>query len=420
MSVIPTPPPDQVRASLRPAAVAGSAAAPSLRRWRWALSALTLVAMGAAGCAGTTSSDEADGSAGSVAVVDSQASDTTAAPETTAAAETTAPAAPETTAAPVTVPAQVGDTVEGAPTGARGTRTAPVPVGEIADVGDGWRLQVLNVVEDGTAAVLTENQFNDPPAPGSRFTLVEVAVGYFGTDDPTTDLFLTVSGVATANRELDRECGVLPNALPVFLDYFAGGVAVGNICFVTEPGDAGALQLYASTGFGGDDVFLAATTPAAPVMPMAGLPGPREGATATPLRLDAAPLGTAVDIGEGWSVAVTGPAFDITDATLAENQFNSPPPDGFRFVAVPVAYAFNGSGTGSGFDVTMQAVADSNVRLDSDCGVIPSAIDVFADVFSGGMLTGNLCFVVPAEAVGSLVLYGSAGFSGEAVYLKAS
>jgi hypothetical protein len=368
-------------------------------------------------CAGSSSTT--DSSTGSVAVVETDPPAATDAPDTTVGPETTM--APETSVAPATTAVVVDlDAVEGAPAGVQGSRSAPVPVGEIADVGDGWRLQVLNVVEDGTGAVLGENQFNDQPPPGARFTLVQVALGYFGTSDPASDTFLTVSGVAAANTELDSDCGVIPNPLPIFADYFAGGVAVGNVCFVTTPSDAGVLQLYASNGFGDNEVFLAAIPPMAPLAPMVGLVGPRDGAAATPKRLDATPIGTAANAGEGWTVTVTGPAFDITDATLAENQFNSPPPAGFRFVAVPVSYAYNGSGSSSGFTVSMRAVADSNISLDTDCGVTPSAIDVFADVFSGGALAGNLCFVVPAEAVGSLVLYGSAGFSGEPVYLAAS
>lgn len=406
-----TPTPPDVPGG-QPSRFAAAACRP--RRGRVTVVVATAVMVAVSACAGPSATT--DTSAGSVAVVETDAPTPTDAPDTTAGSETTM--APETSAAPETTATVVDlDAVEGAPAGVRGTRAQPVPVGEIADVGDGWRLQVLNVVEDGTGAVLGENQFNDQPPPGARFTLVQVALGFFGTADPASDTFLTVSGVAAASTELDTDCGVIPNPLPIFADYFAGGVAVGNVCFVTTPSDAGLLQLYASNGFGGTDVFLAAVPPLAPLAPMAALAGPRDGAAATPKRLDANPIGTATDVGEGWTVTVTGPAFDITDATLAENQFNDPPPAGFRFIAVPVSYAYNGSGSSSGFTVTMRAVAGSNISLDTDCGVTPSAIDTFADVFSGGALAGNLCFVVPADAGGSLVLYGSAGFSGEPVYL---
>ena len=72
--------------------------------------------------------------------------------------------------------------IEGAPEGVTGDRSAPVPSGEIADVGRGWRVQVLDVIEDGTDVMMAED-FNGPPPDGSRYTLVDVAVGY-GVDEP--------------------------------------------------------------------------------------------------------------------------------------------------------------------------------------------------------------------------------------------
>ena len=42
-------------------------------------------------------------------------------------------------------------------------RTSPW-IGEIADIGEGWRLQVLSIVEDGTDLVLAENRFRVPSA----------------------------------------------------------------------------------------------------------------------------------------------------------------------------------------------------------------------------------------------------------------
>ena len=110
---------------------------------------------------------------------------------------------------------------------------------------------------------------------------------------------------------------------------------------------------------------------------------------------------------------MTAPAHDITDAVAAENQFNEPPPDGSRFIAVDVALTYSGEGSDNGFTVTSRAVSTGNVSLGSNCGVIPNALDVATDVFSGGAISGAICFVVPVDQVAGLVPYLVAGFNAE-------
>lgn len=308
--------------------------------------------------------------------------------------------------------------MEGAPEGTTGDRSNPVPAGEIADIGDGYRLQVLSVVDDATDLILAENQFNDPPPEGSRFSIVEVALGYYGFDDPQFGLFTTVAAVGAGNTELPNSCGVTPNELEQFIDTFAGGVIRGNLCFVSTPADSGALQLYASTGFSGGDVFLdASASPTEPVV-MPTLRGVQPGSSSEQVRNQPIPLATPSDVGEGWSVAATGPAVDITDPVMAENQFNEPPPEGFRFVGIPLRMEYGGEGSSNAFTVTTKAVGSSNVQYSTDCGVIPGELDSFTDVFAGGALEGQVCFVVPADDLGSEVLYAGA-FLEEAVYFAA-
>ena len=68
---------------------------------------------------------------------------------------------------------------------------------------------------------------------------------------------------------------------------------------------------------------------------------------------------------------------------MAENQFNEPPPDGFRFVGIPVKLDYSGDGSASVLTVTANAVGDSNVAYGKLCGVIPGETR-FTDVFAGG------------------------------------
>ena len=142
---------------------------------------------------------------------------------------------------------------------------------------------------------------------------------------------------------------------------------------------------------------------------MAALTGPQAGATSTPTRLSPTALTTAVDLGEGWTMAVTGAARDITDLIMAENQFNDPPPVGFRFVGVDVSYSYSGSEAAAAYQVTSKAVGDSNVELDTDCGVFPQQVDTYSDIFAGGSVAGTICFVVPSASP-NLVVYAVADF----------
>lgn len=407
------------------------------RQW-WLITGVSVVLIvGAAALIASTGGDDDGDEAPSTRATPTETEATeapsaTAAPATEASPDTgpitapitDAPAAPPSdTAAPATdAPASSAgapdDTspddaeVDGAPAGSRGDRASPVPAGEIADIGDGWRLQVLGVIDDGTDLVLAENQFNEPPRPGTKFTLVDVALGYYGRDDPSSAFIPTISGVASASVQLDEQCGVIPDELRVFADVFAGGVVRGRLCYVTIPSDDGTVQLYATTSFDGPDVFLAAVPPPAGLAIMPTLTGPQPGAAATPSRLAPTPLGTPVDVGEGWTLTVTSPAADITDAVAAENQFNEPPPEGFRFVGVGVEFGYAGEGAGSPFEVTTAVVGDSNLQAVEGCGVIPDAVDVFGDVFAGGTVAGNLCFVTPVDDIGTLVLYAATGFDG--------
>jgi hypothetical protein len=358
---------------------------------------------------------------------DTEAPDETEAPDDTEAAATTAVPATEVTeapgttdAAPTTVPATApaGDLVAGAPAGQGGTREAPVPLGSVADIGAGWRLQVVDVVPDATPAVMAENDFNDPPPAGSTFTIVRVALGYFGLDDPESFFSPTISAIGAAAVELDTNCGVIPQPLDIFTDVFAGGAIVGNICFVTTPADPPVLQLYASSDFFFEnEVFLDATKPPAPIEPFRPVIGPQPGAAATENRTTGAlPIGAAGDVGDGWAFAVASPARDITDQVMADNTFNDPPPEGFRFVGVDVALAYSGTGSASAFEVTAKFVGGGNVQRVGFCGVVDGELDQFTDVFAGGSVTGTMCFVVPQQEVGEGVLYVAAGFDTDPVY----
>jgi hypothetical protein len=409
------------------------------RRWVWPLAAVAVIAAVIA-VAVTTGKHHDTNTASSSATTGVGVATTT--PELTGPGVTPSVVSSPTTVPPppTTVPGATGPTVvtaasevptipptappatnevPGTPVGTIGNRANPVSPGTVADIGGGWRLQVLNVDPDAAAAIAAVNQFNHAPPAGKSFTLVTVAAGYFGLEDPKSAFETTISAVGASNVELPAECGVVPQELDSFGELFSGGVVVGNVCFVTAPDDVASLQLYASGTLSGDKVFLDAATSPKSAVPMTSLVGPQPGAAATPSRLAPTPLGTPAQVGDGWKLTVTSAASDITDSLMAENQFRDPPPAGYRFFGVGVTYEYGGAGSASAFNVGTNAVGASNVALSTDCGFFSTQIDLTADVFSGGSVSGTICFVVPSSSP-QMVIFASAVLNGANVTFATS
>ena len=104
-----------------------------------------------------------------------------------------------------------------------------------------------------------------------------------------------------------------------------------------------------------------------------------------------------------WTIEVLGAASDITDAVLAENQFNDGPDGDLRFIGAPLRVTYvSGPAPASLFELTFKAVGPSGVVLttfDPSCGVIPDALDTFAEIFEGGAVEGNVCWAAsPGDA----------------------
>jgi hypothetical protein len=289
----------------------------------------------------------------------------------------------------VTVPIEpVPLEVAGAPAGVKGTFDAPVPSGQIADLGRGWRLQVLEVVPDWK-----DPSFYLESIPGKVFTRVRVVVGYFGVDDPVGELFVQAMG--PDNAEIFELAGGTEHIL------FSGGVLARDLVFEVSAADPTAFVLYVDEQVYGETVVLdVAPTTAAP---MQGLIGPQSGARSTELRA-ATPLsiGTTADIGEGWAVTVTGAARDVTDEVLASGSSVSEVPAGYRYVGVGVSFAYSGSEPANSYAVAFTALkalpSGSNLAYPSaTCNLVDS--QDFAgnpiEVPSGGTVSGTMCFAVP-------------------------
>ena len=119
-------------------------------------------------------------------------------------------------------------------------------------------------------------------------------------------------------------------------------------------------------------------------------------------------MGDTVRLGE-WEMTVDGFNPDATETVMAENQFNDPPVEGRVFVFIEVTFTYVGNDSAMiTLDTLFSVVGDSGVAFGTDsddrCGVIPNKLDEYTEVFTGGTLSGNLCYSIPVSDVEGLVL----------------
>lgn len=148
-----------------------------------------------------------------------------------------------------------------------GARGNPVPAGEAARVGD-WEVTVLSVVPDAGQVVLAENSFNDPPAEGRRFFMVELAATYRGESSESVLWGLSMSAVGeslVAYGGFEDSCGVIPDDIESSAEVFPGGTVTGNVCWQVGDADADSLVLIVdeALSFDSDRVFMALPPPGA-------------------------------------------------------------------------------------------------------------------------------------------------------------
>jgi hypothetical protein len=122
------------------------------------------------------------------------------------------------------------------------SRSNPVPMGQPFLVPEGWEITILEFIADATQIVLDENMFNDPPAPGRRYSIVRVRmknVSAGNPADPDAGFALRMVGSQNIGYSTFREsCGVIPDDIDFKSgDIFAGGIIEGNVCYQTAIGE---------------------------------------------------------------------------------------------------------------------------------------------------------------------------------------
>lgn len=115
--------------------------------------------------------------------------------------------------------------------------------------------------------------------------------------------------------------------------------------------------------------------------------------------------------GSIWTTTIGQPR-DITDAVLAANDFNDPPPEGVRFVGFEAEMTLVEADVeplAPSFNVRWEIFGGSTARvynsltIDTEsfgCGVTPNSFDDSAEAFPGGTLSGTVCLPIPEEDLG--------------------
>ena len=145
------------------------------------------------------------------------------------------------------------------PAAEAGTRENPHPIGSVIESGD-WRIVVNSVSLAATDAVVAANQFNDPPAEGSEYILVNYSATYIG-DDPNGQMpaFVSVEYVTADGRTVNAfaKSVIEPDPIDTTSALYKDGTATGNEAFEVPTATAGQGVLAVRPGMLADKVFVA-------------------------------------------------------------------------------------------------------------------------------------------------------------------
>lgn len=153
-----------------------------------------------------------------------------------------------------------GETVEEEPaTAAEGTRETPYPIGSVIE-NEEWRVVVNSVTLGATDAVMAANEFNEAPAEGSEYVLVNYSTTYIGDDaDGQTPAFVTLAYVTAEGTTVNSydSLAMPPEPMDSMSTLYTDGTATGNTVFEVPTATAGEGVLAITPGLLGDKVFVA-------------------------------------------------------------------------------------------------------------------------------------------------------------------
>lgn len=139
-----------------------------------------------------------------------------------------------------------------------GTRTNPLAIGASISNSE-WDVTVNSVDLDATDVILAENTFNEAPADGNVYLMVEVSATYTGTNPEGDTPWVTVEYVSAGGNSFASHDSmvVTPNSFDSLETLYEGASTTGNISIEVPEDEIADGTLKVSPGLFGDPVFFA-------------------------------------------------------------------------------------------------------------------------------------------------------------------
>ncbi|MGG5171863.1 hypothetical protein ACQR35_06740 [Pseudarthrobacter sp. J1738] len=142
---------------------------------------------------------------------------------------------------------------------AAGTRENPYKIGSVIESKD-WRVVINSVTLNGTAAVAAANEYNEAPATGSQYLLVNYTTTYLGSDTSgQMPAMVGIEYVTAAGNSIDSftKAVLPPTPIDSTSALYKGASAKGNIAFEVPTATAAKGVLAVRPGMVLDKVFVA-------------------------------------------------------------------------------------------------------------------------------------------------------------------
>jgi hypothetical protein len=140
-----------------------------------------------------------------------------------------------------------------------GTRDNPAALGSTIE-GRDWTIVINSVTFGATDAVLGANSFNEAPAEGSEYILINYTATYTG-DDPDGQMaaFVSVEYVTAQGNTIDSlsTFAVAPDAIDATSTLYTGASVTGNTAIAVPSADADQGVVAVRPGMLDDKVFVA-------------------------------------------------------------------------------------------------------------------------------------------------------------------
>ncbi len=135
-----------------------------------------------------------------------------------------------------------------------------------------------------------------------------------------------------------------------------------------------------------------------------GDPVPPPGSTLN----DAFALGEVMNGSDGTQIRVVKIAADAWALIYAENQFNDPPEEGNRFfmIRLEITNPSDALQSVDSSEYDFELIGNNRVvytPFSEDCGLIPDQLN--REIFPGGQVQGNVCFEIPEDERGLLLIH---------------